>query len=94
MGSHEPYTWLHFSTGCVTNARSDIDGMISFPCSLSPDVSIQRHCVLVANLPSSSYSCIESIKYYGKNYEQLAKLMMEVRIWMLSTIYNPKQREP
>lgn len=64
--------------------------MISFPCSLSPDVSIQRHCVLVANLPSSSYSCIESIKYYGKNYEQLAKLMMEVRILINYTTRNRK----
>lgn len=46
--------------------------------SSRPDVTIEKHCVFVTNLPPSSLPALESIKYGGRTHFQLAELMCKV----------------
>ncbi len=46
--------------------------------SMSPDVTVEKHCVLVLNQPFSQQPCVESLKYAGKTAPQIIKLLVEV----------------
>ncbi len=46
--------------------------------SMSPDVTVVKHCVLVLNQPPSHHPCVESLKHAGKTPPQIIKLLVEV----------------
>ncbi|XP_064395033.1 mediator of RNA polymerase II transcription subunit 25-like isoform X2 [Halichondria panicea] len=44
---------------------------------MSPDVTVEKHCVLVLNQPPSHHPCVESLKHAGKTLPQIIKLLVE-----------------
>ena len=48
-------------------------------CSLSPDVDVQKQCLLVMGFPPSPTACVESPDFVGNDTEQLVKLIVQVR---------------
>ena len=46
--------------------------------SLSPEVKVEKHCILVCNTPPSAHHSIGSLTYAGKNYKQMIKIMTGV----------------
>ena len=48
-------------------------------CSLSPDVDVQKQCLLVMGFPPSPNACVESADFIGKDVDQLVKLIVQVR---------------
>ena len=68
----------------VPGVNSDIYGI----CSLSPDIQIKKHCVLICNTPPLMHHSTGSLTYAGKNYKQMVKLMTEVGRYVCVFISN------
>lgn len=59
--------------------------------SLSPEVEIEKQCLLVMGFPPSLHPCVESMNFAGKDTEQLVKLIVQVTDnWQEHTVGGDK----
>ncbi len=60
-------------------------------CSLSPEVKVEKHCILVCNTPPSAHHSIGSLTFAGKDYKHMIKIMTGVCMYVQWTPSNLDQ---